>query len=333
MCMICEFSIHIRKSNFICDDYDLPFVNHLWILSEKFPDKINKMLMGRNSNTTLDILEKNINDSILWNLAYANNNLTWEFILKHQDKFAWQNISAHKCVTWKIIKDNPQYPWDYNGVSRNPNLTMEIILSHPEKPWCIGILMDNLNLPWKYIQTLGHIHKKTRYGLGPSPMITWNDIISNPNEKWRWNWEGVSTNMHITIDIVLANLDLPWDWIDLSAHPNITLDHIKSHPELPWNMFGISWNANITLEMMDTNPQIEWDIRGVSLNPNLTSDYVINHPELKWDWRMLAYNEFEQDKIVKLNKVKNMIKTLKIHPNDIPPSFYNHTPQLVIVQC
>lgn len=34
-----------------------------------------------------------------------------------------------------IIQSNPDKPWDWCMVSRNPNLTMEIINANPDKPW------------------------------------------------------------------------------------------------------------------------------------------------------------------------------------------------------
>ena len=35
----------------------------------------------------------------------------------------------------QYILDNPEKPWSWAGLSRNPNITLDIVLKHPEKPW------------------------------------------------------------------------------------------------------------------------------------------------------------------------------------------------------
>ena len=34
-----------------------------------------------------------------------------------------------------IIQNNPEKPWDWVGISYNPNITFNIIRENPEKPW------------------------------------------------------------------------------------------------------------------------------------------------------------------------------------------------------
>ena len=34
-----------------------------------------------------------------------------------------------------IIQSNPDKPWDWSGLSCNPNITLSIIQSNPDKPW------------------------------------------------------------------------------------------------------------------------------------------------------------------------------------------------------
>ena len=35
----------------------------------------------------------------------------------------------------KDILDNPDKPWDWDGISLNPNITMKDIIDNPDKPW------------------------------------------------------------------------------------------------------------------------------------------------------------------------------------------------------
>ncbi len=38
-------------------------------------------------------------------------------------------------ITFDIIQDNPDKPWDWLGISRNPNITWKIIQDNPDKNW------------------------------------------------------------------------------------------------------------------------------------------------------------------------------------------------------
>ena len=44
---------------------------------------------------------------------------------------------------WKFIEDNPDKPWNWVGLSRNPNITIDIVLAHPDKPWNWNDLSQN----------------------------------------------------------------------------------------------------------------------------------------------------------------------------------------------
>ena len=44
---------------------------------------------------------------------------------------------------WKFIEDNPDKPWYWNALSRNPNITFDNVLIHPDKPWNWGNLSQN----------------------------------------------------------------------------------------------------------------------------------------------------------------------------------------------
>ena len=34
-------------------------------------------------------------------------------------------------ITMEFIEEHPEKPWDWSGISVNPNITMEIIEKHP----------------------------------------------------------------------------------------------------------------------------------------------------------------------------------------------------------
>ena len=57
----------------------------------------------------------------------------------------------------KFIEANPDKPWHWACISRNPNITMEIIKANPDKHW-----------NWEY------------YGISKNPNITMEIIKANP---------------------------------------------------------------------------------------------------------------------------------------------------------
>ena len=42
-------------------------------------------------------------------------------------------------------------------------------------------------------------------------------ILENPNKPWNWN--SISQNPNITMDIIRENPDKPWDWEYISRNP------------------------------------------------------------------------------------------------------------------
>ena len=115
-------------------------------------------------------------------------------------------LSSNPNITWDIVRDNLDKPWDWDSLSYNPTITLDI-KENPEKPW-----------DW--------------YSLSRHPTITWDIVKENPKKPW--NWEGLSSNPNITWDVVKDNLHKPWNWFSLSSNPNITWDIIKENPDKPW---------------------------------------------------------------------------------------------------
>ncbi len=89
------------------------------------------------------------------------------------------------------IKANPDKPWCWDGISRNPNLTMEMINANPDKPWDWDEISRNSN-------------------------ITMADIKANPDKPWCW--DVISRNPNITMDYITDNPGKPWDWNVISIN-------------------------------------------------------------------------------------------------------------------
>ena len=47
----------------------------------------------------------------------------------------WYGLSANPNVTWAIVEANLDKPWDWDWLSANPNVTWAIVKANPDKPW------------------------------------------------------------------------------------------------------------------------------------------------------------------------------------------------------
>ena len=109
-------------------------------------------------------------------------------------KSRWRYLSRNPNITWNIVQQYPDKPWDWYYLSGNPSITLDIVQQNPDKPW-----------DWS--------------SLSINPNITWNIVQQYPDKPW--NWYMLSSNPNITLDIVQQNQDNPWDWYCLSSNPNI----------------------------------------------------------------------------------------------------------------
>ena len=56
-------------------------------------------------------------------------------ILQKETRIEWDYISCNPSITWDIIQQNPDKPWNWFYISYNPNITWEIIQQNPDKAW------------------------------------------------------------------------------------------------------------------------------------------------------------------------------------------------------
>ena len=91
--------------------------------------------------------------------------------------------------------------------------------------------------------------------------------------------------------IILKNPDKKWDWDLISNNPNITMDIINKYPDKPWNWNRISENPNITMNMIENNLDKPWNWKMVSKNPNLTIDFIDKHFNKYWNWNCIVSNK------------------------------------------
>src|SRR3954466_13707696 len=83
----------------------------------------------------------------------------------------YDQIARYSNHLTTLLKMFPDKPWDWYGLSQNPNITWQAIL-------------DNLDKPWNW------------YYISHNPNITWKNIYDNLDKPW--DWSGISINPNVT---------------------------------------------------------------------------------------------------------------------------------------
>src|SRR3954465_2989882 len=116
----------------------------------------------------------------------------------------YDQIARYSNHLTTLLKMFPDKPWDWYGLSQNPNITWQAIL-------------DNLDKPWNW------------YYISHNPNITWKNIYDNLDKPW--DWSGISINPNVTWHNIVQTSsivqqigtslnefsELPWNWCYLSS--------------------------------------------------------------------------------------------------------------------
>ena len=67
--------------------------------------------------------------------------ITWKMVRNNLNK-PWNmaTLSQNRIITWDIICENPYIKWNWTGITKNPNITFDIINENIEYPWNFDIL-------------------------------------------------------------------------------------------------------------------------------------------------------------------------------------------------
>lgn len=225
--------------------------------------------------TVLDKLKKEKNKTIGEKML--------EYILRHPTKpFDWAGITCNPNITFDIVEKYSDIPWSYTWLSLNPNLTMDYVKRHPDKRWDWASLFGNKSIAFSDImENIPH----DIYSGCISTLIR-NMPIDENTEKYMKDplcWICLSENPNLTMDYVEKHSDKPWCWGAISANAKISEAYIESHLDKPWDWINMTSNPNIPLEYIDKHPERIWGNYCLSHNTQLTQEYIEKHPEIEWN--------------------------------------------------
>ena len=105
----------INLEKYIQNKWDI----HYWNFLMKHQDKLNFQCTSKNTNITLEFIEK-----------YPHK--PWD----------WYYISYNPSITLEFIEKYPEKPWDWHSLSYNPSITIEIIEKYLDKSWKWSVILD-----------------------------------------------------------------------------------------------------------------------------------------------------------------------------------------------
>jgi len=197
--------------------------------------------VSRNPGITIDDIIDNIELPWVWQGVIYNPNMTWNDIVRlntaHPQfmECAERIISSSGFITIDIVKENPDFPWDWLHLTANGVMTIDIIHANPQLPWDMNMLTFNPSLPLEHVTV---------------------DMFN------QWSYD---CNRNFTIEDMRNRRDLPWKQYMVFDTPGITWKDIESEPHdtdgNPWQIRHMSGKRDLTWKKI-----VELDRNGTEWN-------------------------------------------------------------------
>lgn len=239
----------------------------------------------------------------------------YNFMCENHYPDIYANLSSNPNISWNIIENNLDKPWDWENISCNLNINIDILKNNLDKPWN----WDNLS---RYINFKNN-----------------DDFVQFLDLNKSINWDIISDNQSLTVNIINNNLYKPWEWCGLALlsfsknkneevlelfqnMQNMNIEYERYGRDIAWeNLFStgrISWeyiSANLDKPWIKNNAffanDITWDIiknnphfdsqfdplltpdpsgTYLSYNDDLNWEIIRENLHCFWDWDYISWN-------------------------------------------
>lgn len=160
--------------------------------------------------TISDILDNpKIHKKIRWAISTSSSKIKLEDIINNpQLPWKYNFLSSNPNLTMKFILDNidanprfvnlntKRYSLNWNSLSFNPGIKISDITNNPDLPWNYRMISKNPNMNIKFL--LNNFENLDIDSISSNPGITMLDIESNPDLPW--NFEYISSNPNLTLE-------------------------------------------------------------------------------------------------------------------------------------
>ena len=250
-----EFSwnyIGISLNHTLTIDFVLKHRNENW----------NWMAISKNRGIKLsDILNHR---ELPWNTQLISNNksLTIEDVLNHPElPWMYMDVRINLCRRYKFnsiismeyinkeelccistwisryaklddVDNNPDFPWDYTTLSRNPLININFVLKHKDEEWDWVSLTANKGIKYKYIINNPTLPWDSDYTWSKHD-LTSNDLSQFSESEIRY----CALNSEVlTVEFIESHINKRLNWLNISQHEFKHDRHVYATrlEKMPW---------------------------------------------------------------------------------------------------
>lgn len=240
-------------------------------------------------NLTLDMVLNNPNTKWDWDLLSSHLNITNEDIIKHNLPVSWFHLSSNFNITADLVLNNIDEEWDWDVISSSDvidddflrkvinkpldweclnysNITFESFIRYPDSNWehkkfiycerfCDSMLDYYGNVD-AMLRSMVPIINNMKI-ISKLPVISLEDV--DRNKDLQWNWDALTMNRGISVDVIIKNKDRPWAWNKLSKRKDLTMKIINDNPFIEWQWNKISKIDGLTWRDVANNSEKNWN--------------------------------------------------------------------------
>lgn len=223
----------------VCDNPNLTMNFFLDTLFPKLEAEVKESALPRSRNSR-------VVEVSYWKKLSLNPGLKYAEICAHyascsleertRYKWNWHAMCSRGDVTIEMLLSPAKYPWsfvqwDSQSASGNPNLTTDVVLKSPELWDWKAVGWNSSVAPTKeLINHLSYVRANGHTRASVHPLLSFqlvldhycntnnnNDVVDY--EDGKWSWESLSTNLGVTIEMILAHPEsqCAWDWVKFRA--------------------------------------------------------------------------------------------------------------------
>lgn len=261
--------------------------------------------LSMHSCVTPDIVKRNPLARWFWPSMSCNPNLTIEFLRKFKKKnWDWLILTKNGAFTIETILSNSDLPWKLNSICDNPNFK-SFVKNHDKTQYVV-----NIN---DFTMTVGTIVSKNGRPPYKRKYVTYDALIykagqmkhvhERMQQPFFWSSKHISTEFiktHVELAEKLPNSYVNFD--DLSRNPNLTMEIVNMVLPEKWNWYHVSKNEGIMMGNIQENPDKPWSDT-LAQNPNMTLEYIGTHD--------LSFEFLSANKFTKMKERQRRIKDRK----------------------
>ncbi len=284
--------------------------------------------------------------------------------IKRRPDYEWNfyTLSLNPYVTLSVLKEFRDRDWNYSNLTKNINFSWEWVREFPDKSWNMSTLSESSYFSWEWVREFPDkswnwytLSKKVNnieiikefqdkpwswYTLTLSPLISFDDMMQNPNFPWMINELLFTLIDDVNIDflryfrshydssawydhtsrtpwsIIKKNMDLPWKFSEIrfTSADEFTEDDIKYlYSVNDWNMQHLSEKLDFHKIILKT-PDLDWDYDYISKNPTITYRDVDMFPDIRWNLHLVNL-ELNKKEVRAVNMIKKQWKRSVTDPS------------------